>query len=253
MHTGRIPAEKAYPEVKRQLIQIGFDVLPLTIDVKDYKRYLERARYPAPYIPISSPSFPEKTLEHYLAFKLLNLRPFEIYVDIASAGSPVPEIYRNLSGCKTYRQDLVYPPGIHGNKIGCDASDLPLPDSSVDAMALHCSFEHFEGSSDIGFIEEATRVLRPGGRLCILPLYMFNKYAIMTDPNYGFRPSEDADVYVAEGWGEKHGRFYDAAHLVSRIRDHLRGLRLTIYEIQNANEVHPYCYLKFVAFINRGF
>lgn len=48
---------------------------------------------------------------------------------------------------------------------------LDLPDGSVDAIALQCSLEHFEGTSDSEAIVDAWRVLKPGGRLLIIPFY----------------------------------------------------------------------------------
>ena len=110
-----------------------------------------------------------------------------------------------MYGCKVYRQDLEFPEGIHGNVIGGDASNMPLEDESATKMALHCSFEHFEKNSDIEFIIEANRVLCKGGKLCIVPLYLSNKYVVQTDPSilpFGGIPFEnDAILYCAKGWG----------------------------------------------------
>jgi hypothetical protein len=72
-----------------------------------------------------------------------------------------------------YRQDLSFPEGIVGNVIGGDTADMPVRDAFANKMALHCSFEHFENGSDIGFIREASRVLRNPGKLIIVPLYLF--------------------------------------------------------------------------------
>ena len=49
---------------------------------------------------------------------------------------------------------------------------MPLPEGVRDQDSSHCSFEHFEGDSDIGFIRETARVPRPGGAACIVPLYL---------------------------------------------------------------------------------
>src|SRR5262249_19042301 len=127
-------------------------------------------------------NLPEKSLEHYIATQLLQLNAQDVYIDIASEHSPVPDIYRRLFAATAYRQDLAYPPGLHADKIGGDAAHMPLPEAFATKMALHCSFEHFEGDSDIGFIRETARVLRPGGAACIVPLYLFEEYAIQIDP-----------------------------------------------------------------------
>ena len=78
----------------------------------------------------------------------MDLKPKEIYIDIASKDSPTPEIYQNLYQCQVYRQDLAYPDGVYGNQIGSDATGMPIADKFCDKIALHCSFEHFERDSD---------------------------------------------------------------------------------------------------------
>ncbi len=88
-----------------------------------------------------------------------------------------------------------------------------------------------------------------------MPLYLFNKYVIQTDPaalpKGGISFEGDAVLYCAKGWGERHGRFYDMPHLISRIRNNLNNLKLTIYVIQNEKEVDPSCYVKFVALFEK--
>ena len=136
--------------------------------------------------------------------------------------------------------------GIHGNTIGGDASSMPVEDNFCTKMALHCSFEHFEGNSDIKFIKEVNRVLRKGGKLCILPFYLFTKYAIQTDPIVLSKSSidfeGDATLYCARRYANRHGRFYDISHLIERIRKNLKDLKLTFYIVQNEKEVdNSYC------------
>ncbi len=132
---------------------------------------------------------------------------------------------------------------------------MPLADASVDLMTLHCSFEHFEGDRDSRFVTEAERVLAPGGRVCILPLYMNRRYAIQTDPvTWSLaRPrfERDALVHIAHGWGESHGRSYDAAHLLERIVERLGSLELTMHHIENAQEVSDEVYLRFAAVLTK--
>jgi SAM-dependent methyltransferase len=186
---------------------------------------------------------------------LLDPSENDVYVDIASEGSPVPEIYSNLFGTKVYRQDLAYPDGINENLIGGDAANMPVPDGFATKMALHCSLEHFEGTSDIGFIKEVSRVLSPGGSVCIVPLYLAKNYSIQTDPAVSV-PSqvpfeEDAVLHCAFGWGNRHGRFYDPSHFISRIYQNLNGMTLSIYRIRNAQQVDPSCYVQFAALIQK--
>ncbi len=241
--------------IAERLRRLGAKVYDLEIDVQDYRRYFELSGYAKRYEGYYSFNRIEKSLEHYIAATLLKLKSDDVYIDIASEGSPVPEIYSRLFGARTYKQDLSYPPGVNGDTIGGDASNLPLPEGFVSKMALHCSFEHFEGDSDIRFIREAERVLRPGGAVCIVPLYLAEEYAIQTDPVNAI--SEDVQfepgvtVYCAKGWGNRHGRFYDPEQFVRRVVRNLGSLSLRVYRIKNAYKVDSSCYVQFAALIEK--
>lgn len=246
-----------YDLIEVQLRQ-NVQVVDYDIDVTDYRRYIQTAKiyeskrfYGGP----EGPNFPEKTLEHYLAAKFLNLGPQDVYIDIASQNSPAPIIYSQKYGCKTLRQDIVYPAGINGDRIGGDAAAMPLRDGFASAMALHCSFEHFEGDTDIRFIKETSRVLKAGGKAVIVPLYLAQEYIIKTDPAVwpvgGIIFESDAVLYCAKNFRNRQGRFYDIAHLKSRIIEHLGELKCTIVNVKNAKDVHPSCYVRFAMILEK--
>ncbi len=252
------PFKKNDNEIMAKLKNSGFNVVDFKIDVEDYWQYLHKAKYqkfPLYCMGGRAKNFAEKSLEHYLAAKLLNLSKEDIYIDIANSFSPAPEIYRRLYGCKVYWQDLIFPRGVNGNIIGGDASNLPLEGGFATKMALHCSFEHFEQDSDIKFIKEASRVLRKGGKLCILPLYLSSRYTILTDPVAlpidDLQFESDATLLCYKGWGNRHGRIYDVPHLTTRIKNNLQGLKLTIYVIRSEKEIDPSCYIKFAALFEK--
>jgi len=232
------------------LFNLGIPVQDFVVSVGQYKDYFDRAEYSSRYPEYYRWNIAEKSLEHFVAQQLLELNPTDVYIDIDSEGSPVPEIYQRLYGCVTYAQDLSYQPGIHDNRIGSDAASLPLPDGAATKMALHCSFEHFEGDSDSGFIKEAARVLPVGGKIVIVPLYLAPRYAIVTDPlvsrasRVRFEP--DVLVMAVKGWGNRHGRFYDPHHLASRVLGVANDLMFSILRIVNTNEVDETAYARFV-------
>jgi SAM-dependent methyltransferase len=242
-------------KVFQGLIKLGIDVEDYKIDVDDYRKYFKAARYAEDFPDYYSFNLPEKALEHYIAAKLLQLNHKDIYIDIASQHSPTPTIYNRLFGVTAYLQDLDYPQGLHGNMIGGDAANMAVPDGFASKMALHCSFEHFENGSDMGFIREVSRVLKPGGAMCILPLYMFDEYAIQTDPAVSIpqkvKFDDDATVYCAYGWGNRHGRFYDPKRLLSRVCNNLNGMKIKVYRIVNAKQVDQSCYVQFAALIQK--
>jgi hypothetical protein len=245
--------------VLAELRAAGLDVRNYVIDVDAYRQFFDAVSYGSAfreYASLYAANLAEKSLEHFVAAALLGLEEYDVYIDVASEFSPVPEIYARLYGCKVYRQDLAYAAGIHGDRIGGDAAHMPVTDGFATKMALHCSFEHFEGDADSGFISESARVLRSGGRLCIVPLYLNPRYLILTNPCVsapaGVRFDDDALLYcIREKWN-RFGRHYDVAHLLSRVRDQLHDASLTIYAVQNCEDVDPGCYLRFAALITAG-
>jgi len=244
--------------VRAELERAGIRVCEYQVDPDDYHAYLAKAEYRQyrTYLHGGHAAvFPEKSYEHYLAATLLALQPGDTYIDIANDRSPAPDIYRRLYGCTAYRQDIVFAPGVHGDSIGSDAATLPVEDGFASAMALHCSLEHFEGDADIGFVREAARVLRRGGRVCIVPLYMSTKYSILTDPAVlprGSQPFEhDAVLHCVRGYGNRHGRYYDGIHLARRIIDNLGPLDFTVYYFSNMYSVEPRCHVRFSVVMRR--
>lgn len=246
-----------YASLRQELVDNDYDVWDFQIDVQDYRQYFARANYDqfGQYQQNMGSGFREKTLQHYVAAKLLELTPQDRYIDIASCDSPVPKVYGDLFGCEIWRQDILWPEGIRGREIGGDAAAMPVENGFATAMALHCSFEHFEGDADRRFIREASRVLCHGGRLCILPLYLNPYYAIQTDPavlpRKGMKFEPDATLHLAHGWRNRHGRYYDISHLNERVRKQLGDLKLTIYHVTNAHEVDGYCGLRFAALFTK--
>src|SRR5262249_17343170 len=162
-------------------------------------------------------------------------------MDVASQHSPAPDIYERLHGATMYTQDLVYPPGVHGRRIGGSAAALPLPEGFADAIVLHNAFEHFEGDADILFVREAARVLKPGGRPCNLALLLYTEYAIQTDPAAltGAWPPFDpgARLWCARGWRDRHGRFYDPERLETRLLANARAFAVHLLEFTDARAV----------------
>lgn len=244
-------AAGAYPEdVLEHLAAEALPVERLEVDPGEVARYVAAARYER--WPLYHPrDLPEKQLEHWVARQLLELAPGETYLDVASHASPAPDIYEELDGVQAWRLDLRYPRGIHGRVIGADAGAVPLPDGSIHKMALHCSFEHFEGAADQRFVSECARLLAPGGRCCVVPLYLSPRYSIQTDLLRSWPPPREPEALLccARGWGERHGRFYDAQQLRRRLAAEL--LQLRVYHVSGAPAWWPGAYAHFAGVFTR--
>lgn len=256
----RKPVKKGYPVVStekivRKLSELGFAVENYEIDINDYRNYFQSSLYMEKFLDYYPYNLTEKSIEHYIAAKLLGLDEKDVYIDIASEGSPTPIIYKNLFGTKTFRQDLSYLSEFDGKQFGGDAAKMPVPDEFATKMGLHCSFEHFEGDSDIGFIREAQRVLKPGGLVCIIPLYLADEYSIVTNPVIALSQDvvfeDKTTVCCVKEFNNRFGRFYDPGTLKNRIKNNIGDFRLTIFRITNA-KFDPLCYVQFAALLQKS-
>ncbi len=190
----------------------------------------------------------QKLLEYFVSLDLLTLRPGEVIIDVASEWSLFPSVVRRLTGATVYQQDLIYEPGVHGCYIGGSATEMPLPDGFADKLVLHNAFENFEGHDDTDFIHEAWRVLKPGGLLCIVPLYVAPQHTNLTDPllrRPHLRFDAGARIVEVPWWHNRFGRYYAPATLRERVLEPGQAFETTIYCLENVQEVHPLASLHF--------
>jgi SAM-dependent methyltransferase len=248
--------------VRDMLVRGGIAVSDWTIPADGYRDYLASSGYPHSYLggPAGgNPFFGEKTLEHYATLALLDPTvrgPETVLIDVASNASPFAEILRRLRGWKVYDQDLQFPYGLHGERIGGDAAAMPVPDGLADVMTLHCSYDHFEGSSDIGFTREAARVLRPGGQAVILPLYLSTTFGAKCDPRLswqGLHLDEGMRRYLIPRLDVRFSRTYDAARLRSRVLEPAAaaGMLWRVLRIQGGAGLVPHSYLNFALLLEK--
>lgn len=242
------PFDKA--KILQALRENEVEIVSFQIDVDKFEQYLLDTDliYTESYKKVFGQYFKRKALEHFCSFELLGLTPEVVYMDVASSGSNVPVVLeKHYLLQNVWRQDITYPEGVNkkGRIIGSNAANIPVENSSFDKIALHCSFEHFEKGADIGFIEELGRILKKGGKACILPLYMNESHHIMSNLELMLKrgiPGFDKEtpVYLQDRPNNHYGRFYDPASLKERIintADRV-GLKAEVIDVEFTNSAN---------------
>lgn len=203
-----------------------------------------------------------KMMEYYFVSKILDFDHWntdDIYLDIASANSPFAVYLREKKGINAYALDLEQ--GAYKNKgyyLQEDATHMHFSDSAVAAISIQSGFEMFVGKTDIDFIKEAGRVLRPEGKAVILPLYMYTIFLSTVSPNYYHKgyADEGALECIRTDCGGKIplGRFYSAEKLKERVLDEAKKNKLSVKIFTLPDDIvenDHFVYLKFILVLQK--
>jgi SAM-dependent methyltransferase len=244
--------------LKKYLKKEGIAFEQLNIDLEEFENYLALAKYdrwPDYYSEFPSEIRREKYFQHYISIKLLGIKEDDVFIDIGSNISPVKDIVREIYQAKTYSLDISYEPGIHGDRIGSDAGNTGLPEAFASKLSLHCSFEHFENDTDINFIKEASRILSPGGKICIVPLYLYDKFVIHQDPtlecDIKVKNKGGAKIRYVKNYNVSFGRFYSLESLKQRIFYNCNNLIPKVYCIENIKEISTVAHSRFLLILEK--
>lgn len=240
-HNTPIP-QTDYNKIEEDLKSLSkrshFDFKEFVVKGSEYYKFKDK--FPVP--PLYSVSYKDKkVLEHFISYKLLDLKKGDFYIDVVSENSPFPKLFRKRLEVRAYSQDLMYKPGINKYDIGSSAEKLPVNDETVDSISLQCAFEHFVGAIDTQFIHEVKRVLKKGGKCCIVPLYIANVGLNIIDPllvDYKkMEFDEDVTVIGEIDLGGNFERFYSPETLINRILIPDIGLDYKIFKVTGIKEV----------------
>jgi predicted SAM-dependent methyltransferase len=176
---------------------------------------------------ISPKSHHKKKLEMFISHSLLNIRPKDVYMDAAGGGFSYAG---KVATSRTYMQDISIRKSVRdrlGPTVECIESSVgkvPLAAGSVDKISCHHAFEHFQLDADIEFIKEAQRILRPGGRLVIVPIFISKREVEFSNlkefKNWSTKPENRLVDMNATLPGKKSGNFariYSLASFRERI------------------------------------
>ena len=170
-----------------------------------------------------------KIVEYLSTIRALNVKDGDTILD-AAGGANCEYLYflKELTGknINLIGQDAFE----HNSDEAClryiagSVDEFSLEDNSISGISCHHSFEHFRHDIDISFIKESLRVLQPGGRLVIAPLFIANRYTeIWNNQKTESFDSNALQLYDETatfcGWGPYEGfaRVYDNNALVDRI------------------------------------
>lgn len=193
----------------------------------------------------------KKFTEFFVTFSLLEPGPHDVVMD-AGAGSQgylsfVESKQRILQdvaiSLKTRRR-------LRGvDFVQCDAGNISVQDRTVDKISCHHSFEHFRGDSDTGFIREVQRILKPGGRCCIVTIFIADNYVEITDsPSFDLKFDErskrviDLTATIAGGeFSGNYARVYDLEAFQRRVLDHIdkTRFRASLFELRVGEQLWP--------------
>jgi len=171
----------------------------------------------------------KKGLEFFFSYYILNVKKGDSVLDAAGGRSKYLEALRRECGVdELYLSDHIYE-GVqvveHGiSVVGGDVSNIHLDNESVDKIACHHAFEHFQESKDVAFIKEAYRLLKKRGVLVIIPLFLVNKYIecwnVTGSKHFDHNSCRLYDPTASLPGGDDDGHFarlYDLDNFKSRI------------------------------------
>jgi SAM-dependent methyltransferase len=256
----RNPTESDLIEIERRIQSLNMSCHDLVVDSDEFMQFVQQAGFPPNYHGgITGGVYIEKLLEHFVAWKLLTLgESFHTpYVDVAACSSPWAKILRR-KGIESYAIDLSVP-----LEYSClsyyrreDATKTSFKDGSIGGVSLQCAYEMFVGHHDIELLKEFGRILKPGGRAVISPLYTHTHPCYYQTPEHYGKPYGDpgAQGYVRRDcWEVPSSRKYSPETLKTRVWDNAIkvGLEPNLHVLRNKHELPVGIYLHFILVLDK--
>lgn len=255
------PAELA--TIERDLHDLGIRIDDFAPPLAQFEQFQTEEWFPPNYHGgRASGVWDEKLLEHWIAGERLGLAEFgadDVYVDVAAASSPWAKTLRERRGLQAFAIDLA--------PVAEAYRDLPyyrtenatqtgFADCSVRGVSLHCAYEMFMRDDDTRLIGELARILKPGGKAVILPLYMHTHYCAYATPEYFGKGYSDptAKEYVRlDSLGIPSSRKYDTRTLKVRVLDPIErlGMHYQLLALRNKTKLGKDIYCHFILEIIR--
>lgn len=258
----RNPIQEELVQIENQFLSTGVAVEDYSPSVGGLKNFQEAQYFPLDYHGgVTSPVWNEKLLEHWLAAELLGLmdyRPVDVYVDIAAGSSPWARTLRERLGLTAFAIDLEVGPAYQDLSYYRveNATFTKFADGSVRGASLQCAYEMFMQDDDTNLLKELARILKPGGKAVIVPLYMHTHYCAYSTPEHYGKGYSDrvAKEYVCCDWrGIPSARFYDVDQLNKRVLSQINnlGMKYRLLALRNKADFGKDIYCHFILEITK--
>jgi Methyltransferase domain len=179
--------------------------------------------------------FPEKAFEHYVSYDYLRWAPSDRVMDLACWRSPAGEVLsRCLAPAEYWAHDITLETNHEARTISGFADAIEGPDDFFDIIMAHCAIDNFEGRADVDVFREAARLLKPGGRILVVPLHMaarFENLVALGSP--GIEIDEGAHIVLGPPGSLRFGRHYSVEVLMSRIVHQVPELEFRVVHVAN--------------------
>lgn len=257
------PTDEELARIELGLHALGIELHDYSPPRAEFQSFQTQGWFPPDYHGgLNSGVWDEKLLEHWISSERLGVMrygPQDIYVDVAAAGSPWAHALRERKKINAFAIDLC--------EIGKayrhldyyrveNATATTFADGSISGASLHCAYEMFMDHDDTKLIKELARILKPGGKAVILPLYMHTHYCAYSTPEYFGKGYSDpvAREYVRlDCSGVPSSRKYDPLTLKERVLDPIvaAGLSYKLSVLRNKSEFGEGIYCHFVLEIEK--
>lgn|GEM_PF-1049592 len=250
------PSDKNLMEIEKSFFDNKIKLKDYHVNIDSFNKFLNEFDFGDDfYGGKNNPVWTEKIFEHFVAWETLvkDLKKNEIYIDVAAASSPWVKLL-NEKGFKAIGIDLnrSYKFPDDPNYLVMDATKTSFKDESVSGVSLQCAFEMFTGDDDTNLVREFGRILKPGGKAVIVPLYMHTHYCGHTTKDFRFSKKchdKGAKLYLRKDYtGVPFSRKYDVYKLKERILSAVdeSGLKYKIYVLKNGKEIKEGVYCHFI-------
>lgn len=257
------PTPAELEAIERDLSGLGVPVHDFAPAASAFRAFQAEGWFPPDYHGgVGGKVWDEKLCEHWISSECLSLMGFsagDVFVDVAAATSPWARTLRERKGIEAHAIDMgPIPPAYRELSYYRteNATRTSFRAASVAGAALHCAYEMFTGDADIGFLDEAARMLRPGGKVVIVPLYMHTHYCAYASPEHfgkGCSPPTATEYVRLDCNDIPSSRKYDAATLKHRVLDRVESLGMTsrVLALRNKAELGRDIYCHFILEITR--